>query len=660
MIFQKLTLHNFGLYRGRQEIDLAPPSQDKPVVLFGGLNGGGKTTFLNALLLALYGKNAKVSNRTATEAYETYLLKSISRDVAPSEGAAVELTFVHFVDGKAEEVRISRCWRATKKSVSESVEVCRDGQLDPFYAEHWDEYVEELIPSRLARLFFFDGEKIESLADPNSAADFIRTGVHDLLGLDLVSTLVTDLKVLERKIDTSSLPPEAIVALEQQEALLEETEVKRSTLVQQAGTLQNKIDRLKELESNLRGQYRQLGGDLFDKRDTLQRNLEKAEIEHFHIEDAMREEAAGSAPLLLMRDLLCDVSDRAQLEKCSMQASLVFDHVKLRDSTIVSQLSELGVDDETCDKLLNLLEQDHDVLRAAGTLEHNLGLADLELELTSLDQLDAVETRIRVLLGRYAYSEEAVSRAQRQLSAIPDPEGLEGISRQLAQTEAELIRTEHEQELLHNEIDVCSVQHEKQRSTLTKLRQDNVNAAFQDERAALTLEAGRRCRTYLVDFRERLARRNLKKISHLMLESFGQLMRKQSLIESIEIDPADYSLRLLDRHGKPIDSERLSAGERQLLSISILWSLSRASGRPIPLVIDTPLGRLDGGHRRHLVERYFPFAAHQVILLSTDEEVAGELYETIKPWLGREYMLRYQEESCTSLIGDGYDFRGAA
>jgi DNA sulfur modification protein DndD len=95
----------------------------------------------------------------------------------------------------------------------------------------------------------------------------------------------------------------------------------------------------------------------------------------------------------------------------------------------------------------------------------------------------------------------------------------------------------------------------------------------------------------------------------------------------------------------------LSAGERQLLAVSLLWGLARASGQPLPVVVDTPLGRLDGSHREHLVERYFPYASHQVILLSTDTEIDEATYQRMKKFVGRSYQLVFdQVENATSVV----------
>ena len=106
--------------------------------------------------------------------------------------------------------------------------------------------------------------------------------------------------------------------------------------------------------------------------------------------------------------------------------------------------------------------------------------------------------------------------------------------------------------------------------------------------------------------------------------------------------------------GKPLALDRLSAGERQLLATSLLWGLAKASGRPLPTIIDTPLGRLDSSHRRHLLDRYFPVASHQVVLLSTDEEVDEASLARLKPFVGRSYTLTFDERTHSTTINSGY------
>ena len=153
---------------------------------------------------------------------------------------------------------------------------------------------------------------------------------------------------------------------------------------------------------------------------------------------------------------------------------------------------------------------------------------------------------------------------------------------------------------------------------------------------------------------KKLLERHVRRIEHLVLESYKQLLRKASLVTRLTIDSETYSLTLYGRDDKILNSERLSAGERQLLAIALLWGLAKASGRPLPTAIDTPLGRLDTDHRIHLVERYFPYASHQVILLSTDEEITGEYLRRLDPWIGRAYRLAYDDKTGQTRIVPGY------
>jgi len=163
-------------------------------------------------------------------------------------------------------------------------------------------------------------------------------------------------------------------------------------------------------------------------------------------------------------------------------------------------------------------------------------------------------------------------------------------------------------------------------------------------------------RVTLDKFRTAAIARRVGQLERLICESFCQLIRKQNFVNAIQINPETFDVNLLDPRGRVIPMSRLSAGESQLLATAMLWGLARASGRVVPTFIDTPLGRLDSSHRRHLVERYFPNAAHQVILLSTDEEINQCHLDRLKPFIGNSYRLDYDPVLRSTKIQEGYFF----
>jgi DNA sulfur modification protein DndD len=194
-------------------------------------------------------------------------------------------------------------------------------------------------------------------------------------------------------------------------------------------------------------------------------------------------------------------------------------------------------------------------------------------------------------------------------------------------------------------------------------RKEKYRQSKLDEIAAQTLGFGvaqrvvkhsAKARETLRKYREEIAQRHMSRLEALITAAFARLHRKKATKHAVFIDRDSYELRVVDEGGRPIQASELSAGERQLLAVSVLWALAQASGRRLPTVIDTPLGRLDGPHRQLLVDHYFPFASHQVILFSTDEEVTGDYYRRLAPAIGREYTIAYDEGRRTSVIVDGY------
>ena len=132
-------------------------------------------------------------------------------------------------------------------------------------------------------------------------------------------------------------------------------------------------------------------------------------------------------------------------------------------------------------------------------------------------------------------------------------------------------------------------------------------------------------------------------MKNTVADCFNQLCRKHGLVKRIEIDPQTFAVTLIDQQNRSIAKEELSAGEKQIYAIAMLWGLAKTSGRPLPMIIDTPLGRLDSDHRRRLIEHYFPYASHQVVVLSTDTELDKQNFDMLSPHVSHAYHLVYDQ-----------------
>jgi DNA sulfur modification protein DndD len=120
----------------------------------------------------------------------------------------------------------------------------------------------------------------------------------------------------------------------------------------------------------------------------------------------------------------------------------------------------------------------------------------------------------------------------------------------------------------------------------------------------------------------------------------------------INLDGVDVELERWD-HTR-LRKAQLSAGERQLFAIAVLWALATVSGRPLPVVIDTPLARLDLEHRANLMREYLPEVSHQVIVLSTDSEIDTTAAAELDDFTARCYRLDHDASSCATSIQPGY------
>jgi DNA sulfur modification protein DndD len=652
MILRELRLKNFGLFRGVQRFELSPTGRNgtgKPIVLFGGMNGGGKTTIFDGLQLALYGSRARCSKRSGRN-YDDFLRDSINNGVAPETGAGVALSFSIATNGVPSEYEVRRDWQVVEGKVKESVVVHRDGFPDYSITRQWSQLIEELLPLEISQLFFFDAEKIRALAEDASSSETLGAAIKTLLGLDIVERLVADTAVLQARLAKQGGSTEeraGIEELERSQAALREEIARLQT---QRASLEN--DRLRaETELHAAEEAFSLaGGRHVEERKTRKERLGECERIIDELETQLVAFAATDLPLLLVPDLLEVAAEQDKREQAAATTNIVRDVLAERDEAV---LAKLNATPDLPKKYLRVIEE---VLAADREARGGVSEADQRSHLLHLRERRLGELREEAtrLVDRLATAVQEKEDLSRLLAATPEDTDVGAVIERLKEANQAFARLNEQAAQLDEQIvgrraELGVVEHRLQEHLEAQLKQ-----GFNREDLARMTERAAKTRTTMQEFLRRATERKIDRLSETITESFRFLLRKRTLVERILIDPTTFAVTLYDNAGTALPRHRLSEGEKQIFAISMLWGLARSSSRPLPAVIDTPMARLDATHRQHLVERYFPKASHQVVILSTDTEVDRTYYDLLRPNLARAYQLAYDEKDRVTVGREGY------
>jgi DNA sulfur modification protein DndD len=296
-------------------------------------------------------------------------------------------------------------------------------------------------------------------------------------------------------------------------------------------------------------------------------------------------------------------------------------------------------------------------------LEQNINLvtvpylaADLEVfsQLTNVierylpNQIDKAKEQLLSLKNK----EEEITTIEKQLAAAAAPENYEKLAEAVKKSQSQLVQAKSNYEVNRKQCEELGRLVDKTIKELSQFGEQNIDRKNDEH----IIKASAKVQDTLKLFREKLTLRKLNQLETVVTECFLYLLHKSDLVHRIAIDATTFTLSLYDYSGKPVLKHRLSAGEKQLLAIAFLWGLARVSGRNLPVAIDTPLGRLDSSHRNNLIERYFPNASHQVILLSTDTEIGQTELQQLRDnkAIAREYLLKYSPSTRQITIEPGY------
>lgn len=655
MILDSVTLENFGAYGGTQTA-LLTPLPGKPIILFGGMNGGGKTTMLEAVQLAFYGPRARIASR-GRQGYKEYLRDSINRGANPAAGAGISITFRRMVEGKTLSYILRRHWRLGTRGVEESLEIHRDGVFDPVTTDQWEEVIDAYLPSSIAHLFFFDGEQVKDLAEGTATAEILGSAIQSLLGLDLIDRLETDLKVFERRKRTENVDAGVADEIRRLQDESEQLQSEYARLCADEGSLQNELTTLTKAVARHEARFQSEGGDLFQRRQELEQSLARSQDEHAELAQRLRESAAGALPLLMIPAALTEVEKQVRAEQAIREARALGEALSQRDHEVLVGLKSAKLPMASIMAIEKALKADRDA--RAGLSGSPLTL-DAPLELAAVIEhhrsvvAPGLLQSTRSLIHGLRSADEQIARMMAELVRVPTADRIAVIQAELVKAKGAQQNAHDELETLRSRMKECLRRHNAVESKLDSMGARHHSHSISIDERERMLKHSEKVRSTLERLRTKVVGRHVGKLEHLMLESFQKLLRKSNLVSQLRINPESFETTLTGGDGQPLPFDRLSAGERQLLATSLLWGLARASGRPMPTMIDTPLGRLDSTHRLHLAQRYFPAASHQVILLSTDQEIAGDYLQTVAPYVARRYLLRQDPGTGCTRIEEGY------
>lgn len=661
MIFLELTLENFGPYRGKQVINLRPQTAGEtvsPIILCGGMNGGGKTTLMDAIRLVLYGSRAQCSTR-GNLAYSEFLKQAINKHTQPHEETSVELLFEHILNNMQVEFRVKRRWKpdTLKNKNKDTLGVLIDDWPDSALIETWDERIEDFFPLGISNLFLFDGEQVKELAELDAPPPIVTQAIESLLGLELAERLSADLTILVNRKRKELAEASELATLEEIEAKLnkqnQEFEVAEAEVIRLDGELKKAHIRQQEA----RDKFRTEGGKVAQEKEQIEAQL-KAEQEKARTQrDRLREQAAGSLPLGLIQPLLERAKMQGEKELQQKRTQIARDVIVERDERLLNYLETLKIKGNTLEQVRTFLETD---TRPDGTENPTEIWLDMDEDtLSQLSNLLERELPNQIAQTRSQQEElkqiqDAIAAKERQLTVAAPPEVYEQLLQAVTDAASHLAKLQTAYEAAKEKRDRCKITIEKTKKELSEYSRSTIDRKNADH----IIDTSERVQKTLVQFRERLTLKKLNKLEIEVTECFRYLLHKSDLVHRVAIATQDFSLSLYDPQGQPVPKHRLSAGEKQLLAIAFLWGLARVSGRQLPIAIDTPLGRLDSSHRHNLIERYFPAASHQMILLSTDTEIGEAEVKTLREQdaIGREYLLKYDPKQRQTTIAPGYFF----
>ncbi len=639
MIFNSLTLENFRVFEGIHHIDLTA-GKGEPIVLFGGLNGAGKTSILTAIRLALFGKSS-LDGIKSKKAYEDELRGFIHKsNDKQCDCSSVRLQLSYSKLGMDYEYQVTRSWSGGRDGLNEEITIKENGkilsELDNTQAQS---FLNDLIPLGIADLFFFDGEKIKSMADDEDGHVLVEA-LKKLVGIDLIDRAIHDTGVILRRNKKQDISKSERKEIDDMELRLKsiENEVEQRSLEYENNYLTLKI----ELEATLQKATQRLdesGGTWAKGRESL--------VKEQNVLESQRREIGQNINEIMRGDIVFSLAPTF-MEKLNKQ--LIGDLSIIQSQEFNEQLDSKvkdikGASSIEISKLVDQLK--YNISREP---KNNISSYQFhEFESTVKNSIKSKDL-LKNMLHKYEVLETEIDNLGLNISRAPDEAQLEGLFKNVNEISLEIEKLNLHGASIKAKIESLlnegiRITHELEKSY--KGLQGNIATKSVSNTANKVIEA-------MSSLSDNLIQSKVSQLESEFNKVFKRLTRKDDMAYQAKIDRINFMIDLVDKNGNKINKKLISSGEKQIYALAMLEALGKTSGKDLPFIIDTPLGRLDSNHRSKLVNNFFPVIGEQVIILSTDTEVDEQFYKDLNPFVKTAYEIKYKDGNNSSTVTEGY------
>jgi DNA sulfur modification protein DndD len=653
MKLKKITLTNFGIYKNFHAYDFSV-TPEKNLILISGKNGAGKTTLLNALKLCLYGPMFLGYQGYSAPYYayvETKLNEFAKKEI--EQTYSIHLSFELTEDQTVQNYEIHRNWHYSRRGkLKEDLIVLKnDDTLSGKKVVEFFQYLQKLIPPSLFDIYFFDGEKIEKLFLLKNGTEDLMEIFESLYNLDLFSQLQTDLtNYVHRKTVYNTL--------DENQKKYTDLIARKQTLLDQFKDGEIQIDRLErkiqhakiDLEEKEKF-YHTMGGLRKEESARLREELQYATQIKEEMSQKTKEFIHELLPFYILKDEINKLSKSLYKEK-EYRDQLVVSKA-LTKPKLSNQISgnldiqAMNISKDKITRILQILSEEFKPHFNENFI-FNISPEDESFILHLKWLVNNPDYPAGFLQEHYKLihsQNQKISQINKDLEATMG-EDLVTLLEEIKKLSASITELKVKYD---SQIDI---QKERELSLTNlneeiKIMSDEIKKIRKDKNI---FDVVMKIQQALEAYNYQAKQTRFHDLEAFATDIFNTLIRKDDFIKEIRIGKNQGEIQLINKLDMVIPHSNLSAGERQIYALSLLYGMLKTSTKQVPLVFDTLLGRLDTSHKANILSQFLKTCGEQVIVLATDTEIGEDEEKLLAPFMAQHYKIEFDAELNSSVI----------